>query len=298
MTPEHPETSAQLDDCYWAVVDPARAGIAIRPSRIGRQTRRKLGFLAEAQLPIPIENLHAAFSPGEDGRLIVCFADRTTVADRRARGLQSLKPSTVPDGLDAAPECFELLTGEFEPVARVRRRATRSLVAAATVTLVSGLVAIGLLRRADALESAASALDAETVRLATGALDGIGNPRLPIEARLTQHLRRLDGTRSTAAAGQGEEADVDAASLMASLLSDWPDSIQAQTDRIAVGPRVDIAASFEHDEDAEVLLAAYRESSTWAIADHTLDRQRTRSGERTRLRVSLERHSNAGSTDR
>ena len=106
-------------DCYWAVLD-------ARPLGRTRIAPAERGYLFEPFIPLPIEEVQAAYLPLADGRVVACGFERVRLDAMARDGLLSLSPDLVPDfvlreaGCAVDPMSFDFLSGDFEPV-EVRR---------------------------------------------------------------------------------------------------------------------------------------------------------------------------------
>jgi hypothetical protein len=291
MTTGDSTVRVPADECYWAVFDPSAVMPNPKPThRLTARTRERLGYLAEPQLPRPVDRLHAAFVSLDAKRMAACLLPHDRLRQLRDEGAESVVPAEFPafmaeEATDAAQ--FELLTGEFRPRSAVRRDRRNGYTAAAAVLLVGAFASLGFMQRAETYQRGSEALRGEISAALNEALPAARNSRLPAAARLTQELRRLRDTRSGDEDTSTTETS-DASILLADLLVHWPDAIEARTERLtAANDRATLQVLVDDPAGVEALLAAWRGASGWQVPTHSLDRQRTRTGESLRLRAEL-----------
>lgn len=275
-----PHVTLPAERLYWAVLDP-------RPLGRSRIADAEMGFLFEDALPVPIESVHARFLRLDDGRAVACGIGRDAIgAFDRAR-LLSVTPDRIPEPVRLAagpdrpigPADFNLLSGEYEPLAvrSLRRRA--GLVAASLLGASMVLLAIGVVRRGQALGRAAELVEghrAEILRIAypatpsagpTGAAPGEaagGLPSsMPPELRLLGEVRRLASTRSS------ELPELpDAAPSLAAILAAWPEGVGARCDSVTVNERSATLRGVAQDPEAVTRLDdAFRAVPGWSMPD-------------------------------
>jgi hypothetical protein len=220
---------------YWAVLDTSKIS-AMRKRARSRNVQRQLGYLFENVLPVPIEDVQAAYLRLADGRVLACGMDKRVVLEL-CSGHVHLGPDHAPPHLDEAVEIerINLLTGEFEPKLVRRMKVSWLLQAAAMIALASVLIAVGLNRRAAVCQIAIAGLnDARQQVFKIAGIDPMGTGQPP-ELRLTAELRRLRQTRQAPAV---EVRLTDVTSMLAALLSRWPPSEDAhmQTESISITP--------------------------------------------------------------
>lgn len=201
---------------YWAIVE------AKLPRRSGVADRDGLLALAQDDLPVEADRVHAVYTRLDDTRLLVCAVHAETLRALPA-GTLRCTPSSIPDFASGGdPELLNLLVGSFEPapLAAVRRRARSILFAG--VILAIGLAALGLWRRAGAWEESRRATIA--ARDAALALAGADSP-----AQLRARVER-------AGAAAVARRSPDAATPLAELLSAWPKT-DAEVTLLTVTPQ-------------------------------------------------------------
>jgi hypothetical protein len=255
-------TLVAAHDLYWALLDPRPLGRA----EIAPQER---GFLFEAELPVPIEEVHAVYAPLPDGRVLACGIGLAELESMIAERALSATPEALPDWLpqevrdSVAPKSMELLHGPFEPQAV--RRARRTFVLAASAVTLCCLAALlaGVVARGRALERAAAAADEQRDQLVRAALAGAPKrPGLPDDLRLTAELRELRGTRSQVA-----PVATDVAPALAGALGAWPAGAAAQLNSITVGPgTISFRGAASTQLELQRLMDAVAEIPGWRVS--------------------------------
>lgn len=248
---------------YWAVLDAPAA----------RDRRAALGYLFESVLPVPVERVHAVYSPLRDNRFLACGMDRDQLTSHE--GTLLLGPETLPEFLDGAvdPVTINLLVGSFEPwaVRRARRRAT--LIACAAILACTLVVGWGQLRRAsrwhEISESFAQATAGVYHRVVPPS--GSSGSTVPPAARLTAELRTLDRTRSEAPAGSPREI----APALAAMLASWPPGLSASTESLtAAAGAITLTVRLPDEASAERLERELKPPPGWRVSQPTVQRER------------------------
>lgn len=209
--------------------------------RAHRRDPKKLIFLAESRIPVPIDSLHLVFVPCDDAnRMIACGADRSSLESIASSGALTCCPAALPDHLresGCSPADFNLLTGPFMP-APVRTESNRLMnrIVIAWV-LVALIVAIGLARRSDRLIQAHGALHDRLREMYVQVLgsDALDRPQ-PLSLQLTAEARRLAQSHDAAARSGDGMAMPDLGLALQQLLKHWPRDVQLQTESITVTP--------------------------------------------------------------
>lgn len=268
------------DRFYWAVLD-----ASLLP-RAARRDPERLGYLFEPLVPCELEDLHAVYVPGADGRVVACAAERAALDETVEGGATALGPDAVPDCVDATldPAAINLLTGEYEPEAArsLRRTANRALLLSSVAALL--VLSLGFERRADALADQAATVRASELALATEVLGSdASRSALPISLQIESELRSLRRTRSS---------DVpidrlpDASLELSGLLSLWPGDLHVETDSIHVTPEsIHVQSRVGTTDDAQTLASTLSTLEGWTSGTPTI---RARSGE-VRTSVQLRR---------
>lgn len=232
--------------------------------------------MLEEDAPADVGDLHAVCVPLADGRLAVCAAERSELADFASTFL-TLTPESLPSFLEgkAEPGHFNLLVGEFEPrplrVARTKRHA----FAAATALLCGLLVGVGLSRRAEHWNALAESARAAAAQLAATA-SPTGKPD-----DLAAEARRLRGAHDALAKAA---APPDAALSLAAVLHAWPANLPSKPQSVSISPGV-TTISVAVEGDAAAFLRSFEPPAGW-----TLDEPRLNSTDSvTRLSLQLRR---------
>ncbi len=227
------------DRFYWAVLDGS-----LVPKRLWhrRPDEEALGYLFEAELPVPIDCVHAIYVPVKGNRFIACGIEHDhLVESAELCEVLTLSPQAFPPDLfsddDAAVGSFNLLTGRHEPESVGRERRRLSIESAAAIVLIAIVVAFGAERQIGAWNRAA----AETVAARLAVFDDLYPPQSttpssqPPALRLLAELRQLERTRGTAAQPIDSEGR-QAGRLLARLLRQWPAQQPIMTESLSVTP--------------------------------------------------------------
>lgn len=260
------------DQFYWAVLEaPACAKPGVLPAGL-------MPDLAE-QIPISIDGLQMVAAPTGDGRIVVCAA--------AVERLLALEPSILRLTPDAVPQevhptfrdvdQLNLLVGPCEP-ARVRRsRIRRHLAAAAMLMAMSGLLALGLLRReAHARQVSEAARHATAAALEQAGVPGASSAEL---ADMLAHQRRMAGV------DLASRRPPDAAAALASLLRSWPVELAARPTSVSIGPEgANLAVVVPADGgDPAAFISALQAPDGWRIDEPRL----TAVDKQTRLSITM-----------
>lgn len=244
---------------YWSVLDaPGMKRAGVLPP----------GLLPEFQeeLPVPVEELHAVSVPTGDGRLVVCAAPRSALAELD-QSLLSLTPERLPAVIAAPIECscLNLLVGEFEPRPLRRARAIRHVLAAGVVLLAALIAVLGLVRRAGHWESVAEQARAASVQALLQISPG---------ATLEKVLAELARLRPATEAAASLRPPPDAAPQLAALLNAWPAAIPSKPQSISVTPAA-LDVSVALDGNAAVFLRAFKPPPGWRLDEPRLNTAET-----------------------
>jgi len=237
--------------------------------------------LAEEDLPVPSEHLHAVGVPVPGGVLICAVAaELLTELDEATL---SLHPEQPPPGIEAECARLNLLVGAYEPRPLRRARERRHALAAGTLVLCGLLAAVGLARRTAHWNAAAEA--AEQAWTAAARAQSPESGSAPSEAStllfdLRRIADRLDGVASV-------RPPRDAALALAALLEQWPAEVASKPQSIAVRPgEVSVSVLVV---DAPAFLAALHPPDGWTMSQPMLNT----SGELTRLTLMFQRPAEA-----
>lgn len=261
--PEH-HVQWPAERFYWGVID-----ASVLPPR--RRRREQLGFLFEPWVPQPFDELQAVYEPLGDGRYLACAVVRAELAQLGA-DIETLTPKEVPSFVvdKIEPGRLNLLTGCFTPPA-VRRLERRWAQAAVLIFLVWVLsVAVGLGRRAGALERRAQRLSAQeenVYRVVLGPATGV----LPRPLQLEAELRNLRQTRSPTARVLEPS---DASLVLGELLGRWPDGLAVETDSIHITPdSIHLQCTLKSTAQVQQLASAVGELPGWKLLQPTIRSQ-------------------------
>jgi hypothetical protein len=258
---------------YWALLDASILG-----QRGVKRRQKQLGYLFEAVLPVPIDDVHAIYRsvPGSDQRYLACGMARDAILDRLAESgdkAVALTPCGLPRAIrddDAAsginPVELNLLTGALEPP-RVRTLRRRWLGAVTLlIVLVGAIVLVGFERRIARAQSQARTLHEACLGVYTQVLgsDAVSESgRLPPAARLTIELREL---RRTHRQPPVDTQLVDASGMLANLLALWPDETYAQVESLSCAPEeITVRAMLPTSDDAQALRTALASLPGWRL---------------------------------
>jgi hypothetical protein len=250
---------------YFAVVDAP-------PSRRSRRSIEQILYAAEPQLPVPLEELHAATAPGTNGRIIFCAVPREALQEVPHSAL-TLSPSELPEFLvdEAAPEQFNLLTGPFEPQRIRRMRRAGNVFVALTMVVVGAAIIFGLRRRTAACDEAATA---HTTTIQTVTQRAIQSTQAHQSTQqlflmLTAELRTLRQTRST---GIVDPQLFDAPGTLADVLALWPSELNARTESLSVTrTQIVIRAEVPASADVQRLADSLSQLPGWQLRQPRVD---------------------------
>lgn len=256
------------DRFYWAVLD------APGVKRTGQLPAGLLPMLEE-DAPADAADLHAVCVPITDGRLAVCIAERSHLAEIPPDVL-TFTPASLPlfiDGLGVMPESFNLLVGSFEPRPIRTRRIKRHAFAVAAVILCGLLVVVGLHRRASRWDERAESARSAAARIAASVTPSSRPSDLAAEAA------RLRGTRDALAK---TVPPPDASLALAAVLHAWPANVPSKPQSISVSS-TSVSISVSVEGDAAAFLKAFTPPPGW-----TLDEPRLNTADKvTRLALQL-----------
>lgn len=274
-------TSLPRERFYWAEIDPG----PIAPRRV---TSRRLGYLFEPVLPVPLESVHAVYARSSRGAYVACAMDREALKALRTTESLAVTPSSTPEfiGGTVGPDRLNLLTGEFEAAAIRRARTRWTLRIAAIMALAATLLTIGLQRRIDhaaATRRAVTAAITDAIERAVPA--SASSSQLP-ELVLVSELRRLEQTRAAPS-----WSDEDVALPLAAILSAWPREAEARTQSIIATPAgLTVNATVADHDRAQILATALTPTSaaleSWRSAQPQVRSER--GGMRVTIRLSKE----------
>lgn len=258
---------------YWSVIE-----ISTIPERSRRPgslpTSALLDDLFQAELPVSIEELAAAYAPLEANKVIACALPLPLLEQARAAhpDLLSLTPAEIPALLQQTGSAIQLdslniLIHRHEPSAvRSLRRSVRQRTLALAAAALA-LASIGTLRRAHNAETQASLLSSST-RQAASEITGA-------DRTLEESLRSLERERDrlilTRTAQAARALPVDVARSMQTVLAVWPNDLEVRTQAFSANEQnIKLAVDVNDQPAAETLTKALG-----SLADWTLQSQRT-----------------------
>lgn len=216
--------------CYWAVVTQVGGGSKHVAAR---------RYAAEPSFPVALEQLHTAEARLPDGRYLIAAIGRGDLQRfiTERPGLLSVgvddPPSALRDvpGVAAAASGLEFRYGPFAPAAIRQLQVAIVVVLVISILVIAGVIIQRELAAAGAASSAATALRADSDRLAMAATAGDpGVAGLPPALALQQAVRRLRATSTSAA--DGSAADV--LPLVEAVWSAWPRGLRIQMTQVTV----------------------------------------------------------------
>lgn len=224
---------------YWALLD---ASVLPRGLMHRKPDPKGLGYLFEAELPVPIDRVHAVYLPMGDRQYLACGVEHEKLdEDESLGGALTLVPDGLPEEVfpqgTVDPQTINLLCGPHEPVP-VRRQRRRLIVeCAGLAALILLLIVFGAERRIGAWNRATEDVQANRQDVyedlyppATSAPSA-----QPASLRLLAELRQLERTRGGAAHSIDLE-EPQSGRTLAALLEHWPSGKPILTESINVTP--------------------------------------------------------------
>ena len=238
----------------------------------------------EQWLPVPIDEVEARFLRLADGTVLACGIEHPQLKDMagdgaRDDGSSSIRPSCTPEfvkklvpDIDIAG-LIEFRSGAYLPPRTRRRRLAIDVSVLLLLLTACGLLACGLLIRANSSERERQLALQATHALVVGALgpaQGAAADLDPVQ-RLEASLRLQRQARLVTELSPG-----DAAPSYEALLTAWPPDLRAQTNRVLVESNsIRLEALLESAEDAERLVKAVTGAMThWRVGSRNLRRAR------------------------
>ncbi len=269
IAPNHAlhHVSWPADRFYWAVLDGSM--VPKRPLH-RRQNEEALGYLFEAELPVPIDRVHAVYVPVNGNRFIACGIEHDRLVENaEIKGALTLSPQAIPPELisndDATVGSFNLLTGRHEPESVGRERRRLFIESAAAIVLIAVAVAFGAERRIGAWNRAA----AETVSAREAVFDDLYPPQStapssqPPALRLVAELRQLERTRGDAVESIYSD-DPQSLRVLAFLFERWPAQQPIMTESLSVTPEsVTLVGLLPTAPAAQVFVSAFELPDQW-----------------------------------
>jgi hypothetical protein len=238
-----------------------------------RVSEAQLGYLFEAELPEPLEAVHAIYRRLAGGRYLALAVPRERLAHHapELRDAVSLTPETLPhicmEGTPTLPAAsgMNFLVGALEsrPVKTLRRRVVVAGVLAAV--LAFALLLAGIERRIAAANERGAAAE---VAVATR-VDHVLPPRsaanpLPPMLRLAAELRTLERTRGVDVSQSGNGGD--AVDSLVALLRAWPSDVPVRTETLVVSESsIHAQAQVASNEKADQLSRSLAQLAGWSM---------------------------------
>ncbi|MCC6909700.1 MAG: hypothetical protein IT430_17325 [Phycisphaerales bacterium] len=252
---------------YWAVLDASvvPGGLLHR-----RPSDEALGFLFEAELPVPIDRIHAVYVPVKGNRFIVCGIEHDRILESaELRDALTLSPEAFPSDLGTDLEVdvgsINFLTGRHEPAPVKRERRRLLLESAAALALITVAVAFGAERRIGAWHRATG----EMVSAREVVFDDLYPPQSTAPSsqsptlRLVAELRQLERTRGSAVQSIGSD-DPQSAHMLARLFEQWPAQQPIMTESLSVTPEsVTLVGLLPTAPAAQVFVSAFDLPDQW-----------------------------------
>jgi hypothetical protein len=264
------------DRFYWAVIE-APTGQACK--RDGPLPAALLPDLAD-QVPMRVDELHGVCARCGDGRIVVCAAAKSELAEIDA-AVVSLMPDAVPlelAGTGIDPASLNLLCGAFEPRRLRRARVRRGVSVLATFLAVLVLVAMGASRRIAHARAVGEQSEAASARLlAALGPRGVTGPQLQTE---------LNNLRQSAGFDLSQRRSRDAAAALQVLLSGWPVAVSAKPQSIAVGSDA-IVLSVLAAGDPSAFVQAFKAPEGWKLEEPSLTKLDAQTRISLRLRPAI-----------
>jgi hypothetical protein len=263
------------DRFFWAVVD--ASGMS---AHRGGKTFNRLGFLFENVLPVAIEEVHAVYQPvaGEPNNFIACgiMKDRLReiVASAQTE-LSTLTPASMPEFAgDRAvdPQSLNLLTGDFQPGTVRQLKQQLLLQAVGLIAVITGLLIVGLERRAASLSGQINQAQVRRASLIANTLGddahvSATNPQ-PIDLRFISELRTLRQTRQIPNANDhgSNSAARDATLALAALLQAWPRNLNVLAESLSITPvAITLRGQAPQHADVQALADALSSLEGWRL---------------------------------
>src|ERR1043165_2583509 len=237
--------------CFWTVMD--APGVRAGPVPPG------LLAVLEDDVPVPTEQLWAVGAPGKDGRYIVCAARRDDL-NAVPPGTMALTPPQVPEFVSVPASSFNLLVGEFEPVAIRRSRRRKHLIAAPAMLLGCSLIGIGLSRRAQAWNSEITSLKSQTWAVVASVAPS---------ALWTADDLAMELSQKRHAVPEDFKLPGDAALTLSSVIASWPKQMQVKAQTLAAtGDSASLSVTVPGDPSA--FLMAFKPPEGWRLEEPRL----------------------------
>lgn len=251
---------------YWAVLDGS-----VLPRSFGLP-RTQLGYLFEATLPVPIDDIHAVYHVLPDRKILACGMQTTDLEVLVQSGAITATPEAIPISGPSPvdPSHINLLTGTLEPeeIRAIRARGRVQLVGLAVVGVL--LLLVGMERRHARTLDVIEMLDGATASLYQTLYPAIsgGEVTLQQRARLTSELRRMRETRGV----HRQESPNVVSQHLSDLLRGWVADTRSRVETISVSPSLlTVRGTIEDMASAESLANRLDQLRNWSVEPPQLD---------------------------
>ncbi|GEM_PF-1047872 len=247
---------------FWALLDASRVPTRLFERRPGSE---QLGYLFEAELPCPIDEVQAVFLELPGRQYLACGIEHTRLQALPPEAL-TLRPDrmVVPmtPGGTATVDSINFLYRAHEPIAVARARHAFIREFMLVLALIGLALGLSVMRRISAFEQAAT--DLLSTRDAIHARLYASSPAStqPHSLRLLAELRQLRATRSSTLEDGVE--DPDSIRSLEALLRAWPHNHPIQTESVSVtASAMTIAGVVSSSEPAQAFAAAFTAPEGW-----------------------------------
>jgi len=281
-------TTLAEDACFFAIITPDALGQSDATTTSRRLLRSlvtsRSAALDEALqrwLPIPVDQVHSAYvliDHVTTPLIVACAAPIDVVTQWRAAGILSAGPQSLPDCVNEAlthaglpprtiaASDFEFMTGPFAPPTLARASRRMRAAAFVGVLVTTGLVALGLSRRAAYHDDLAASVAASTQQVHQRAL---GIAHADAERNRLTMATEISRLRTAAAGVREPNPPIDAAAITSDILARWPrecPTLFARLQGVNITPvGITLSVLLAADADPEPVLAGLRSLPGWQL---------------------------------
>lgn len=252
------------EQLYWTVLDMHAAGGSAHGVKSAR-IRRRMGYAFERVLPVPVESVHAVYVPLSNKRVLACGIDRQRLESLLSEGALVIRPSKIPDWIEAQVELDLLNLARFEatPPVLLRQRTRLAATCSILLTVILLFAAVGMHRRASANQTVVGQMNQQTDALILASMGPSASGQIP-RLRLVGELRRL---RSLSASAQRYTGAADAVLVLIDALEYWPDTPTAQTESlVASGSHIRLRTRHADQQHADEFASQWKpQVSNWTL---------------------------------
>jgi hypothetical protein len=256
-----------------------------RPSGTGRERLQELVYTFEAVLPLPIDQCQLAFT--EEGQFVIgCACLRTDLEPLRLTHEQAI-PEKLPDWILAdeagtARTRLNLLNGQMQSFIQVRRKETTLKVMSAVFLVIATLVWLASQRQSNTWTQQSQSVREDIRAMYDAVLPPANGNAQPEAIRFATLLNQLSSTRTGTRDGSRHQL----ADELSALLSDWPESVQAQVRLMSLDQgTLRLEMSLPDNEQALFMLEFLSGRDDWEIRSREL----SPAAERVDLRLTIVR---------